>query len=449
MIHPAIGHKKNTKYIRTWQMESLPAATIAGLTPDDVDISFYDDRMEKIPYDEPTDAVVISVETYTAKRAYQIASLYRKRNIPVIMGGFHATLLQDEVKQYAEVVVVGEAEGVWHKVIDDLKNGTLKRVYKSDNRPLLKNIKPDRSIFKDKKYLPIGLIETGRGCTYSCDFCAIASFFQSSHRSRQIDEIIDEILSLKKEKNVFFFVDDNFIGDKKHAKELMRAMIGLDIRWITQMSIDGAWDEELLELMDKSGCMGVLIGFETLDHDNLAMMNKGFNATHGGYEKAIEMLNKYHIRIYATFVFGYDNDTKSSFDRTVKFAIEQKFYIAAFNHLTPFPATPLYEKLKSEGRLLYDSWWLDENYRYNDLPFTPTNLLPQEITDLCVKARYDFYGIKSIFKRFLSKTNTANGFMLRNYFPINLMHRGDVSGRNGYPLGDENFDERLLKVDEN
>ncbi len=448
MIHPAIGHKKGSKYIRTWQMESLPAATIAGLTPDDVDISFYDDRMEKIPYHLPTDAVVISIETYTAKRAYQIASQYRKRKIPVIMGGFHATLMPEEVTQYAEAVVVGEAEPLWAQVIEDLKKSNLQRVYRSEKRPGLENIKPDRSIFKGKKYLPIGLIETGRGCPHSCDFCAIASFFDSSHRSRPVDDIVQEILSLKKEKNVFFFVDDNFIGNKKHAKELMRALIGLNVRWITQMSIDGAWDDELLELMDRSGCMGVLIGFETLNSDNLALMNKDFNASHGGYIKALEKLNQYNIRIYATFVFGYDHDTRESFEETVKFAIEQKFYIAAFNHLTPFPSTPLYEKLKSEGRMIYSNWWLDDNYRYNDVPFNPKNLLPQEITDLCVESRYEFYSVKSIFKRVLSATNRKNGFMLRNYFPINWMHRSDVSGRNGYPLGDENFKGDLIKVDD-
>ena len=447
IVHPAIGHKKNEKYIRSWQMEPLPAAAIAGLTPKDVKISFFDDRMEKIPFDIATDAVVISVETYTAKRAYQIASEFRKRKVPVIMGGFHATLLPEEVEEYAEAVLVGEAEDIWAGVIEDLRCGRLQKRYKAVERPSLENIRLDRSIFGQKRYLPIGLIETGRGCRYSCDFCAIQSFFESTHRTRPIEDIIDEINSLKKEKKVFFFVDDNFIGNIKKAKELLRALIPLKVRWITQMSIDAAQDEELLELLQKSGCMGVLIGFESLNTDNLSLMNKSFNVAHGGYEKALNKLRKYDIRIYATFVFGYDHDTKESFEDAVKFAIEQKFYIAAFNHLTPFPGTPLYEQLKEQNRMLYEKWWLDENYAYNDLPFTPSQLAPSEVTALCVQARKEFYTFGSIFKRLMSKTNRANAFMLRNFIPINYMHRKDVNGRNGYPLGDENYKGTLIKAE--
>ena len=147
IIHPCIGRRPGQKYIRTWQMESLPAATLAGLTPADVSVKFYDDRMELIPYDEPTDLVAISVETYTAKRAYQIASEYRRRKVPVVMGGFHASLMPDEVSQYAEAVVVGEAEGIWPQVIDDARHGRLQKIYRQISRPTLAELKPDRSIF--------------------------------------------------------------------------------------------------------------------------------------------------------------------------------------------------------------------------------------------------------------------------------------------------------------
>src|SRR4051794_18457112 len=146
LIHPCIGRKPGQKYIRTWQMESLPAATLAGLTPSDVDIRFYDDRMELIPFDQPTDLVAISVETYTAKRAYQIASNYRKRGVPVVMGGFHATLCPGEVAQYAEAVVCGEAEELWPRVIDDARHGRLEKLYKQSARPSLSKLKPNRSI---------------------------------------------------------------------------------------------------------------------------------------------------------------------------------------------------------------------------------------------------------------------------------------------------------------
>src|SRR5687767_12204322 len=138
IVHPCIGKRRGTKYIRTWQMEPLPAATIAGLTPRDVEVRFYDDRMELIPFDEATDLVAISVETYTARRAYQIASEYRRRGVPVVMGGFHATLRTEEVLRYAEAVVVGEAEETWPRLVEDFRKGRLQRVYRAARRPDLK-----------------------------------------------------------------------------------------------------------------------------------------------------------------------------------------------------------------------------------------------------------------------------------------------------------------------
>src|SRR5882757_2301298 len=177
LIHPCVGRKAGAKYIRTWQMQALAPATLAGLTPRDVEVKFYDDRMEAIPYDAPTDLVAISVETYTAVRSYQIASEFRRRGVPVVMGGFHPTLVPDETSQYAESIVIGEAEGLWPTVLSDFGAGRLQRVYRQAERPALCGLKPDRSIFAGKRYLPVGLIEAGRGCHYRCEFCAIQSYF--------------------------------------------------------------------------------------------------------------------------------------------------------------------------------------------------------------------------------------------------------------------------------
>ncbi len=446
IIHPAIGHKKDEKYIRSWQMEPLSAAAIAGLTPKDIDIRFYDDRMEKIPYDESTDAVVISIETYTAKRAYQIASEYRKRHIPVIVGGFHPTLQTEEAQRYAEAVVIGEAEGIWAEVIDDLRHGTLKKCYQNSSPPALGQINIDRSFLANKRYLPIRLIETGRGCKFPCEFCAIQSFFDRTHRIRPIEKIVSELKALKDHTKIFFFVDDNFAGNLAAAKELLKALAPLKIRWVTQMSINAAHDDEFLSLLVKSGCMGVLIGFETLDEGNLKIIKKNFNMMKGGYSQALKNLRRHNILVYATFVFGFENDTVESFDNAVNFAIEQRFYICAFNHLTPFPGTPLYQKLQKQGRLRFDAWWLDDNYRYNDVPFYPKQLTPEEVTQHCVASRRRFYGWSSILTRGFSPVTRQNAFMFRNFFPINFMHRSDVENRNGYPLGDETWKGQLLEA---
>lgn len=445
IVHPCIGRRAGDKgYVRTWQMEPLPAATLAGLTPADVEVRFYDDRMETIPYEEKTDLVAMSVETYTAKRAYQIASEYRKRGVPVVMGGFHPSLCPDEVSRYAEAVVTGEAEELWPRVLDDARHGTLQKFYRSESRPSLRGLKPDRSIFRGKRYLPIGLVEAGRGCHFKCDFCAVQTVFSQSQTRRPPDEILSELSRLKREKKLFFFVDDNITSNLAQAKAFFRELIPLGIRWVGQSSINAAHDEEFLELLTLSGCQGVLIGFESLNPKNLAAMNKTFNTARGGFTQALRNLRKHRIRVYGTFVFGYDGDTTESFAETVDFAEEHAFYIAAFNHLTPFPGTPLYRRLAEEGRLLYDAWWLDDRYRYNRIPFTPTGMSGEELQKGCLGARRRFYSWGSIARRGMDWVNRGNGFMWRNFYLINSMHRGDVSLRDHYPLGDEAWQGTLL-----
>ena len=442
-VQPAIGHRIGESYIRSWQMEPLPIATLTGLTPPDVTLAFFDDRMEAIGYDQPTDAVALPVETYTARRAYQIASEYRRRGVPVILGGFHPSLMPDEAQRFGDAIVVGEAEAVWAEVIDDLRHGTLKPRY-DGRRGDLGAIRTDRRLFRGRKYLPIGLVETGRGCRFPCEFCAIQTFFGRTHRARPVGDVIAELRALRHEKRLFFFVDDNFAGDMQAGRALLPELAGLGLRWITQLSINAAHDEEFVALLARGGCRGVLIGFESLDPANLRLMKKGFNLMRGGYPAALANLRRHGIAVYGTFVFGYDNDDVDSFDRAVDFALQEDIYIAAFNHLTPFPATPLYDRLQAEGRLRFDAWWLDEAYRYNDLPYHPGRLDPAAVTAGCVGARRRFYGWRNIARR--AWRNRHDAFMWRNYLPINLLHRREVSLRNGYPLGDEAWTGPLLEV---
>jgi radical SAM superfamily enzyme YgiQ (UPF0313 family) len=446
IIHPCIGRRPGQEYIRTWQMEPLPAATLAGLTPKDVTVRFHDDRMEIIPFDEPADLVAISVETYTAKRAYQIATEYRQRGVPVVMGGFHAALCPDEVARHAEAVVIGEAEVTWPQVIDDARHGRLQKFYRATSRPSLSGLRPDRSIFRGKRYLPIGLVEAGRGCHLRCEFCAVQTVFDSTQTRRPIDDILAELRQLKDSRKLFFFVDDNITSNLAQAKEFFRALAPLGIRWVSQASINAAHDEEFLALIAASGCQGVLIGFESLNPANLKAMNKSFNTMRGGFDQALANLRRHHIRVYGTFIFGYDGDTPESFAPTVEFAQDQSLYIAAFNHLTPFPGTPLYRRLVQENRMLYESWWLDDRYSYNRIPFQPRGMGPEELQRGCLAARRRFYSWPSILRRSVAAVNRSNGFMWRNFYLINALHRDDVSLRDHYPLGDEAWQGTILQA---
>jgi radical SAM superfamily enzyme YgiQ (UPF0313 family) len=445
IVHPCVGRRLGEKYIRSWQMEPLAPAVLAGLTAPGVEIKFHDDRMESIPYDEPTDLVAISVETYTARRAYQIASEYRKRGVPVVMGGFHATLVPEEVSDYAESILIGEAETLWPELIEDFRNGRLRRVYRRAGRPSLDGLKLDRSIFSGKRYLPIGLVEAGRGCQFRCEFCAIQSYFDSTQTRRPAREIVEEVSRLN--KKLIFFVDDNITSNIEEAKEFFRALIPLNIRWVSQASINAAHDEEFLRLIKASGCQGLLIGFESLNPQNLKRMHKGFNQMKGGYEVALANLRRHGIRLYVTFILGYDDDRVDTFEETLEFAMKHRFYMVAFNHLTPFPGTPLYKRLEDEGRLTYDKWWLDPEYRYGMVPFEPRGMSAEEVRLRCIEARARFYGYPSMLKRSLDfEVNASDFFMWRNFFVINAMMRREVTQRKELPMGDAAHEIELAKA---
>jgi radical SAM superfamily enzyme YgiQ (UPF0313 family) len=447
IIHPCVGRRAESRaYMHTWKMEPLPAALISALTPSDVERTFVDDRIEAIDYERHTDLVALSVETYTAKRCYQIASEFRRRGVPVVMGGFHATLCPDEVSRYAESIVVGEAESVWAQVIDDYRHGTPQRTYKGKGRPDPSTVVPDRSIFIGKRYLPIRLVEFARGCKFRCEFCAVQAFHDATQTHRRVDQVIAELQRVRRTGQLVFFIDDNITSDIESAKELMRALIPLKIRWVSQSSINVAFDDEALSLMKRSGCQGVLVGFESLHEGTLKQMKKGFNSNHGGPPAALERFRAHGLRIYGTFVFGYDHDTPQTFEDTIAFAQQQGLFISAFNHITPFPGTPLYTRLQKEGRLLGDPWWLDDQYRYGMVPFTPKNMSPEELAARCIDARKRFYSWPSIAKRLTHWVNHRDPLMTLYFVVINAMHQVDVKGRHGLPLGDAAHITKLLEA---
>ncbi|MBF0430871.1 MAG: B12-binding domain-containing radical SAM protein [Fibrobacteria bacterium] len=433
-IMPAIGKKSDEPYVRSWQMEPLAIAVLCAYTPSKVERCFYDDRLEPINYDDDTDLVAINVETYTAYRAYQIAKQYQQKNVPVVMGGFHPTMVPDEVENYADAIVVGEAEGVWEQLLKDAAAGTLKKRYQAPCRPSLTNIAPDRSIFQNKKYIPLTLMETGRGCCYSCNFCSISAFYGKTHNCRPVESIIQEIKTASK-KNIFF-IDDNIAMNASYSKQLFKALIPLKKRWVSQISINLACDQELVSLMQKSGCAGVLIGFESLEEDNLAAMHKGINTKEDVYEKGLQRLRQAGLAVYGTFVFGYDADTEKTFEKTLAFAKRHRFFLTAFNHLVPFPGTPLYKELKQEGRLIYDKWWLNPEYRFGQLVFNPRHMKAETLANRCEAYRHKFYSFSSIMYRAMDlKANLRSFPLALIYFTQNFMARREVALRQNLPLG--------------
>lgn len=428
-IRPNIFQTRSTD-----AMQPLSIAILKGLTPRDVETAFFDERLETIPFDDPTDLVAITVETYTARRSYHIAAEYRSRGVPVVMGGYHPTFLPDEALEFADSVVQGDAEGIWGKLVEDAKRGQLARHYRQEGWPSLHGSCPDRSIFDGKRYAPIALVQYGRGCRFNCDFCSIHAFYGNNLRQRPVAEVVAEIEAIG-HKHIFL-VDDNIFVDVPRARDLFEALIPLRIKWSCQVSIDVARHPDLIKLMARSGCTTALVGFESLDKDSLKEMNKQWNMKWVDYDTAIKMLQDAGIMIYGTFVFGYDKDTVDSFDRSLEFALRHKFYLANFNPLTPTPATRLIDRLREEGRLIYDKWWLDDRFRYGEAIFHPRGMTAEQLTEGCYRARTEFNTYRSICARLMSwQTNLKSPYSAGIYVTSNLISRREIHRKQGMPLG--------------
>ncbi|MBC8060252.1 MAG: radical SAM protein [Clostridiaceae bacterium] len=438
LIKPNIGRREHSMYVDESRMEPLQLGVLAALTPRDIELVMYDDRMEQIPFDEPTDLVGITVETFTARRAYEISEEYRKRGVKVLMGGMHVKLIPEEVKEHCDSIMIGDAEDKWAEMIEDLRKGYLKEEYVCN--PVLvpqDGIITRRDIFEGKAYLPITLLQFSRGCRFSCHYCASSVYFNKHHYCRNVDEVIKEIKDQK--RKILFFVDDNIVGDKEKAKELFRALIPLKVKWVSQASIDMLEDKELMELMMKSGCLGHVIGFESIKIENITLMKKGVNKTYveNDYREAIKELRNWGLQTWAAFTVGHDNDTLTSIKETYKFALENKFTFAAYNILMPYPGTPLYNQLKEEGRLLYDEkWWLHPEYRFNYASFLPKNMTADELTEVSFWCRKNYNSMKSIiYRAFDLKTNMRSPYRFATYCVYNPVFKKEVFRKQGMEFG--------------
>lgn len=438
-VKPNIGDRRATD-----AMTPLVFSYLAAMTPPHVERVMYDDRIEAIPFDEPTDLVAMTVETYTARRAYHLANEFRKRGVPVVMGGYHPTFMPEEALQFADAVAIGDAEGIWAEILADAKRGTLKPIYRQPVAASLESLVPDRTIYRGKRYAPIPLVQYSRGCKYACDFCSINAFYGRGLRQRPVREVIKEIEALDR-KHVFI-VDDNIFVDEAKATEFFEALVPLKIRWSCQISIDVARNPKLMELLRRSGCISVLIGFESLDADNLRQMKKHWNVRHQDFDTSIARFKDAGVMIYGTFVHGYDRDTPDTFKVNVEFAMRHNFFLANFNPLTPTPGTALYDRLRGEGRLINDPWWLDPTYQYGRATFHPRRMTAAQLEEGCYWARTQFNTVSSIVKRACDPTaNMRSPYALAVYLAANIISRVEIHRKQGSPLGVANEEIPSLK----
>jgi len=438
-ILPAIGRKAGQRYLKSWLMEPLTIAVLAALTPPGHERRFFDDRIELIDYDWPADVVLITVETYTSRRAYDIAAEYRRRGVLVILGGYHVTLDPEEAAQHADAIVTGNADGVLGQLLTDVLAGTLRPIYAGGTS--IEYTLPDRSIYaaQRRKYVPVSLVETGRGCYHDCEFCSIASYYHRGYIHRPVADIVTEMA--QQPNRLFFLVDDSIFSDKTFAKELFAAIKDLKVEWTTQITLDIARDADALALMRESGCSLVLIGFESVLSSNLAQMNKQWAVKLGEIDDLVDRVHRAGIAIYASFVFGFDGDSRDSFRATLEFCNRHRFFTVAFNHLLTFPGTTTYQRLYDAGGLKWPAWWLHDGYTYGQLAFEPAQMASADLTATCVEYRKRFHTFRNITRRSLALwRRQASPRTHLAYWAVNLLFHFEVDGRSGIPVG-ANLDE--------
>jgi radical SAM superfamily enzyme YgiQ (UPF0313 family) len=331
-------------------------------------------------------------------------------------------------------VVIGDAESSWRQLIQDARAGRLERIYRGDF-PALDGLRFDRSIFRGKRYRPVGLVQFGRGCRYACDFCSIHAFYGNRLRWRPLADVVEELKTI--DRRYVFFTDDNLFNDEGRFRGLLEAIRPLRLRWSCQTSLDVAADPDLVRLMSASGCLSVMIGFESLDAASLREMHKSWHQKYGSYERLVQVFRDQGIMVYGGFVLGYDHDTIETFAATLQFALQSKLFLANFNPLAPTPGTPLYDRLRAEGRLLHDPWWLHPEFRYGDAMFQPSGMSGEELMAGCYRARTEFNRYRNIFSRSLDFR--ANCRSLRHaaaFWLANLTSRREIHRKQGRPLGD-------------
>jgi radical SAM superfamily enzyme YgiQ (UPF0313 family) len=391
--------KKSLRY------QPLTLPTLVALIPTDLDamISVYDEGIQEIPNTLTADLVGMTLLTGTSVRAYELASGFRARGIPVVLGGPHVTLMPEEALQHADAICVGYAEETWPQLLSDFARGQLKRTYRQSPEFSLDNpIFPRRDIFDKRFFLTQAVFEATRSCVHDCEFCVAPAAWGRRTYQKPVDHVVEDIRRVGARKLIF--IDLNLISDRMYAKKLFRALIPLNVHWFGLSTVLIAHDPELMELMARSGCKGLLLGLETISDGSLKDAKKQFNAS-VGYKKLIADLHTLGIAVQGCFVFGLDHDTRNVFGATVAFAAEVGIDLPRFAVLTPFPGTPLYHRLEAEGRILTRDWELYDGQR---VVFQPKNMSVRELVDGHERAWKQVYRWSAIAKRLW----TAGNFQL-------------------------------------
>jgi radical SAM superfamily enzyme YgiQ (UPF0313 family) len=403
---------------------SLPV--IAAYTPADWDVVLVDEAVQDIDFDQPCDLVGLSIMTCYAPRAYEIATEFRKRGKPVVLGGVHPTYCPDEALRYSDAIVCGEAEDLWPQVVSDFESGTMKRIYQMGAFPSLEQYRNPRvDLLSPDAYMTRQCSFTTRGCHFDCEFCSVSPFNGKTTRRRPVPEVIKELKQVQQwirselvermrndslwkafvtglririgieDGTIFAFVDDLHNSNRAYCRELWTALKPLNIKWGCQSTLFLGDDREMVKLAAESGCVSVFVGMESLDEDCLEETNKPFNRVKK-FSDEIKMFHDHGIMVNPGIVFGFDNDDEAVFERAVEFLVKNRVELAYFNVLTPLPGTALYERYNSAGRIFDRDW---AKYDGKHVVFYPSRMSPEQLQEGFFWANHQFYSLPSIWYR--------------------------------------------------
>jgi radical SAM superfamily enzyme YgiQ (UPF0313 family) len=409
----------------SFKFPSLSLAALAAVTPQDWETALCDENIEPVDFVCDADVVAITAMTPQAPRAYELAAGFRARGKRVVMGGFHASNLPVEALSHVDSVVVGEGDLVWPRLLEDFRRGELKRTYRSE-KMLEMGVIPmaRRDIFQSKRYLLTNTLQTTRGCPFDCEFCSVTAFYGRKYRERPVDQVLAELETLRKNNSFVFFVDDNLVANRSYALALFRGMAGMGFKWLSHAPIDFAADPELLRAAGDSGCIGMFVGFESLNQEILGRIGKVTNRASVFLDYARAFRDN-GIGILGSFVLGCDGDTPDSFPALLRFCEEARLEAAIFPVLTPYPGTRVRKRLEAEGRITSNAW---QDYDMEHVNFIPRGMTVEEL-----QAGYDwlnssFYSFSSIYRRIFKLHRS-----LQVFAPMNFGFRSAIRRKARFP----------------
>lgn len=401
----------------------LALPLLAALTPKDWEVEIILETIEDIPFDTDADIIAIGSMGHAIVRSIDIAKEFKKKGKTVILGGYMASLMAEEALQYCDCVVIGDAEKVWGKVLQDYDAGILSSFYQEELE-VLSTPQPRFDLIMNKNIGDFLPVQAGRGCPNSCSFCSVYCLYKNKYYKREISEVIRDIKQVKELGfRKFLLLDDNIIADRKYLNELCREIKKLDMRWASQCSITIGEDKEFLQMVADSGCIALSFGLESISAESLKSMDKSW-ANPLEYGKLIENIQQAGIDVSTEMVVGADGDSLSSIKATAKFIKDNKVVVPRFYILTPIPGTKYYKDLKAQNRI-----YNQDIYSYNgsEAVHLPKNMTPEELT----KAYWDLYeevfSLESIIKRTIIRGDffkKADRYLF--YFMVNLYYRYQI-----------------------